>query len=100
MLPGVVLSVRTPRSVAIRYILAIALTLAFLLTCRWLHAFVGDNLTFLVLTPVVAFVAWYCGVGPSLITIVLVIGGTMYWLIPEHSLSVPNPAQSAGALAF
>ncbi len=100
MLPGVALSARTPRNAAIRYILAIALTLAFLLTCRWLHAFVGDNLTFLVLTPVVAFVAWYGGVGPSLITIVLAIVGTLYWSIPAHSLSAPNPAQSAGALAF
>ena len=100
MLPGVALSARTPRNVAIRYILAIALTLAFLLAGRWLNAFIGDNLTFLILTPVVAFVAWYCGVGPSIITIVLAIVGTMWWPIPKHSLSVPNPAQSAGALAF
>ena len=100
MLPGVVLSARTPRNAAIRYILAIALTLACLLACRWLNAFVGDNLTFLVLTPVVAFVAWYCGVGPSLTTIVLVIVGTMFWPIPKDSLSAPSPAQSAGALAF
>ena len=100
MLPGVALSARTPRSVAIRYIVAIALTLVFLLACRWLNAFVGDNLTFLVLTPVVAFVAWYVGVGPSLITIVLVIGGTMYGPIPKHSLSVPDLAQSAGLFVF
>ena len=100
MLPGVVLSARTPRSVAIRYIVAIALTLVFLLACRWLNAFVGDNLTFLVLTPVVAFVAWYFGVGPSLVTIVLVIGGTMYWPVPKHSLSVPDLAQSAGLFVF
>jgi signal transduction histidine kinase len=100
MLPGVAFSARTPRSAVIRYILAIALTLSFLLACHWLDAFVGDNLMFLVLTPVVAFVVWYCGVGPSLITIVLVIVGTRFWPIPKHSLSVPSPAQSAGALAF
>jgi signal transduction histidine kinase len=100
MLPGVVLSARTPRNAAIRYILAIALTLACLLACRGLNAFVGDSLTFLVLTPVVAFVAWYWGVGPSLITIVLVAGGTMFWPIAKDSLSVPSPARSAGALAF
>jgi signal transduction histidine kinase len=100
MLPGVALSARAPRNAAIRYILAIVLTLAFLLACSWLNAFVGGNLTFLVLTPVVAFVAWYCGVGPSLITIVLVIVGTRFWSISKHSLSVPSPAQSTGALAF
>jgi signal transduction histidine kinase len=100
MLPGVVLSARTPRNPAIRYLLAIVLTSASLLACQGLNAFVGDSLTFLVLTPVVAFVAWYWGVGPSLITIVLVIVGTMFWPIGKHSLSVPSPARSAGAVAF
>jgi signal transduction histidine kinase len=100
MLPGVALSARTPRNAAIHYILAIALTSVCLLACWWLNAFIGDNLTFLILTPVVAFVAWYCGVGPSIITIVLAIAGTMWWPIPKYSLSGPNPAQSAGALAF
>ena len=96
----VALVARRSRNALLRYILAIAATLTFLLACRWLNPFVGDNVTYIILFPVVAFVAWYCGVGPSILTIVLALGGTMYWLIPKHSPQVSNPAQSIGALAF
>jgi len=94
------LSARMARNVLLRYVLAIAATLAFLLACRELNPFVGDNVTYIILFPVVAFVAWYCGVGPSIVTIALVLGGAMYWLIPKQSVHVPNPARSIGTLAF
>ncbi len=96
----VALSARRSRNALLRYILAIAATLTFLLACRFLNPFVGDNVTYIILFPVVAFVAWYCGVGPAILTIVLALGGATYWLIPKQSLHVPNPAQSIGALAF
>jgi signal transduction histidine kinase len=94
------LSARMARNALLRYVLAIAATLTFLLACRELNPFVGDNVTYIILFPVVAFVAWYCGVGPSILTIALVLGGAMYWLIPKQSVHVPNPARSIGALAF
>jgi len=94
------LSARMARNALLRYLLAIAATLTFLLACRELNPFVGDNVTYIILFPVVAFVAWYCGVGPSILTIALVLGGAMYWLIPKQSVHVPNPARSIGALAF
>lgn len=94
------LSARMARNALLRYVLAIAATLTFLLACRELNPFVGDNVTYIILFPVVAFVAWYCGLGPSILTIALVLGGAMYWLIPEQSVHVPNPARSIGALAF
>ena len=94
------LSARTPRNALIRYVLAITLTLIVLLVCHSLNPFVGNNVTFIVLTPVVASVAWYGGAGESLVAFLLALGGTMYWPIPQHSLSVPSLAQSAGALAF
>ena len=100
MLAGGVLSARTPRNALIRYVLAITLTLIVLLVCHSLNPFVGDNVTFIALTAVVAFVAWYWGLGESLVTAVLALGGTMYWPIPQHSISVPSLAQSTGALAF
>lgn len=100
MLTGVAFSARTSRSAVIRYTLAIAVTAALLLACRSLKPFVSDNVTYIVLIPVVAFVAWCCGVGPSLLTIVFVMGRMMYWPIPKHSLAVPNPAQLISALAF
>ncbi len=91
---------RTWRNAVLRYVLAIAATLTFLLACRSLNPFVGDNVTYIILFPVVAFVAWYWGIGPSIVAIVLALGGAMYWLMPGHSLSIPNPARSIGALAF
>src|SRR5579864_932070 len=100
MLAGGVLSARTPRNALIRYVLAITLTLIVLLVCHSLNPFVGDNVTFIALTALVAFVAWYWGLGESLVTAVLALGGTMYWPIPQHSISVPSLAQSTGALAF
>lgn len=94
------LSARMARNPLLRYVLTIAATLTFLLACRELNPFVGDNVTYIILFPVVTFVAWYCGVWPSILTIALVLGGAMYWLIPEQSVHVPNPARSIGALAF
>src|SRR5579864_5194994 len=91
---------RTSRNAVLRYVLATGATLTFLLACRFLNPFVGDNVTYIILFPVVAFAAWYCGVGPSILTIVLALSGATYWLIPKHSLQVPNPARSIGALAF
>jgi signal transduction histidine kinase len=93
-------SARLARNVLLRYVLAIAATLTFLLACRELNPLLGDNVAYIILFPVVAFVAWYCGLGPSILTIALVLGGAMYWLIPKQSVHVPNPARSIGALAF
>jgi signal transduction histidine kinase len=100
MLTGGVFSARTPRNALIRYVLAITLTLIVLLVCHSLNPFVSDNVTFIALTPVVAFVAWYWGLGESLVAVLLALSGTMYWPIPQHSPSLPSLAQSAGALAF
>jgi signal transduction histidine kinase len=100
MLSDVGLFARMSRRPSLRYVVAIAATLICLLACRSLNPFIGDNVTYIILFPVVAFAAWYCGVGPSIATIVLALSGAMYWLIPKHTLHVPNPARSIGALAF
>ncbi|HET6181377.1 MAG TPA: sensor histidine kinase [Candidatus Sulfotelmatobacter sp.] len=97
---GAALSARTSRNGLLRYILAIGVPVIPLLACRWLNPFVGDDVTYIVLIPVVVFVAWYCGVVPSLVTIVLVMGGVMYWPIPKHPIPVPGLLQSVSALAF
>ena len=91
------LSPPTWRNAVLRYILAIAATSTFLLACRSLNPHVGDNVTYIILLPVVAFVAWYCGVGPSVLTIALALGGVMYWVPkpPQHT-----PTASIAALAF
>ena len=94
-----VTSARTLRNTLLRYVLAIAATLIVLLGCRLLSPFVSDNVSYIFLFPVVACVAWYCGVGPSILTIALGLGGAMYWLIPEQARQAPTLAR-AGGLAF
>src|SRR5215472_12557423 len=100
MLTTVKLSARISRSTLLRYFLSVGVSLIFLSACRSLNPFMGDNVMYIILFPAVAFVAWYCGVGPSVLTIILTFSGAMYWLIPKHSLHAPNPARSIGALAF
>ena len=97
---SVTLSRRISRNTLPRYLLAIGVSLLFLLACRSLNPFIGDNVMYIILFPAVAFVAWYCGVGPSVLTIILTFSGAMYWLVPKQALHVPNPARSIGALAF
>jgi signal transduction histidine kinase len=82
-----------------RYIFAVTASLAILGACRTLNPFIGDNVAYIIFLPVVAFAAWYCGPGPSVLTIILALGGAM-WLIPGQSVLVRNPARSIGALAF
>lgn len=91
---------RVTQTSAFHYIVAVAATLAILWACRTLNPFVGDNVTYVILLPVVTFVAWYYGLGPAILATVLALGGAMYWLTPAQSALVPSPARSIGALAF
>ena len=74
-----------------RYFVAIIATgLALLL--RWgSSALIGEYLPYVGLFLAVALLSWFCGVGPSILAIVLGLTGTRYWFIPPtHSLSVPD----------
>ena len=93
-------SARMSRNAWLRYAVAIGATLTLLLAARALTPFAGDNVAYIILFPAVAVAAWYCGVGPSVLTIVLALAGVMYGLIPQSSLRIPDPARSPGALAF
>jgi signal transduction histidine kinase len=91
---------RFTQTSAFRYIFAVAASLAILWACLTLNPFVGDNVTYVILLPLITFVAWYCGLGPSILAIVLALGGAMYWLPLGQSTPIPSPARSIGALAF
>ncbi len=94
-------SPRIPGNVFARYALAVAAVLTALLVCRGLHPHIADQIPYVILFPAVAFSAWYCGVGPSLFTIILGLVGARYWFIaPTHSFRIPDSAQSLGLLAF
>lgn len=82
------------------YFFAVTAAVAILWVCHMLNPFVGDHLAYIILLPLVTFVAWYYGLGPSLLAIVVALGGAMYWLPFGQSALVPSPARSIGALAF
>ena len=50
----------------------------------------------------VVFAAWYCGVGPAIVTTVLTAIGVWYWFLPPgHTFLVADPkAQVTGTIGF
>ena len=86
---------------AVRYAVAILAT-AMTLLLRWaLNPILGDYIPYVLLWPAVAFSAWYCGIGPSLVSVVLALVGAQYCIIPPlYSLQILNRAQAVGMLAF
>lgn len=79
------------RSPAWRYGVAVGVTVLAILT-RWVSSFlIGEYLPYVGLFLGVAFLSWFCGVGPSILAIVLGLLATRYWFIPPtHSLSIPD----------
>jgi signal transduction histidine kinase len=85
----------------VRYLLPLVLT-AVALLLRWLlNPFLGTYAPFVTLYPGVVFSAWYCGVGPSLLTLAAAIIGANYWfVIAPQSLRSINTDLLIGNLAF
>ena len=92
---------RALRNTPARYLLSLALT-AVALLLRWLlNPFLATYAPFVTLYPAVVFAAWYCGIGPSLLTLASAVVGANYWfVIAPQSLGSINTAQLTGTLAF
>ena len=84
---------------AVRYAAAIVAT-AMTLLLRWaLNPILGDYVPYILLFPAVAFSAWYCGIGPSLLRVVLAaVGGTV--LDYPSALLTADPEQGADGLGY
>jgi signal transduction histidine kinase len=88
-------------STFLRYALALAAVLAAFLLDASLNPLVGDRAGYVLLFPAVAFSAWYCGIGPSIIAIVLALMGALYGPITTvHSFRTPSVAELVLLLAF
>jgi signal transduction histidine kinase len=84
-----------------RYAVALLATLAALLVRLALNPFLGDYIPYITLFPAVAFCAWYCGIGPSILSVILALIGAQYWFMgPAHSLRILGTAQALGILTF
>ena len=84
-----------------RYATALAGILVALLVRGALSPFVGDYVPFITLFPAVIFAAWFCGIGPSILSVVVALLGARFWFVqPVHSFSVPDTPQSVAIIAF
>ena len=75
----------------LRYLVALLATSAALLL-RWgSKELVGEYLPYVGLFLAVAFLAWFCGGGPSIFAIVVGLAGSWYWFTPTvHSTQPPD----------
>jgi signal transduction histidine kinase len=85
-----------------RYGLAILAAISALLLRRLLTPLLGEHNPYHTLWAAVVFSAWYCGLGPSILTTLLGSAGVWYWFLPPfHSLKLTDPKESiAGAIGF
>lgn len=73
------------------YVVAVVATgLALLL--RWGSSFVvGEYLPYVGLFLAVAFLSWFCGIGPSILAIVLgLVGNRYFFTAPKNSFTIPD----------
>jgi PAS domain S-box-containing protein len=70
------------KSSAQRYALAVAAALAALLLRLALSPWYGTGFAFQTTFAAIAFTAWYCGVGPSIVATLIGMLGSWYWFLP------------------
>ncbi len=93
-------SARISKSILAPYVMAFLATVAALFILGVLNPFLGDHVPYVTLLPAVAFCAWYCGVGPSIVCVILSLLGLKYWVIPSAEPPNSMAVQSIGMLAF
>src|ERR1700741_3063374 len=94
-------STKMIRSPAWRYGVALLATGLAILT-RWgTSQLIGEYLPYMGLFLAVAFLSWFCGVGPSILAIAAGLIGTRYYFVaPSHSLSVPDTQHLVDMVEF
>jgi len=85
-----------------RYGQAILAAIVALLLRQLFSPFLGENNPYHTVWAAVVFSAWYCGLGPSIVTAVLSMVGIWYWFLPPvHSFELQDPkAEISGMLGF
>jgi len=85
-----------------RYALAILAAIIALWLRLLLSPLLGETNPYHTLWPAVVFSAWYCGLGPSMLTALIGLVGIWYWFLPPYSsFSLQYPkVQISGMLGF
>jgi signal transduction histidine kinase len=95
------LSKRISGTTFLHYTLAAAAVVTALALSSVLSVWAGDRVAYVLLLPVIAFSAWYCGIGPSLLAIGLALGNALYGVVPPiYRFRSLTPAELVPLLAF
>jgi PAS domain S-box-containing protein len=76
------------------YLLAALAALAALLLGKMLSPLVGTDSPYLTAWASLIFSAWYCGVGPSVVSTLISVVGVWYWFLPRFPSFVFQNARS------
>jgi PAS domain S-box-containing protein len=76
------ISTAESQSTAKRYAFAILAAVAALLLRQALSPWYGTGFAFQTAFAAIAFAAWYCGVGPAILTALIGLLGAWYWFLP------------------
>ncbi|HZP18185.1 MAG TPA: sensor histidine kinase [Terriglobales bacterium] len=77
------------QSIWAKYALAVFASAATLWFRYLLDPWLGAFLPLTLLIIAVVFAAWYCGVGPAILTMLLTLAGGLYWFVPRGGGSGP-----------
>ncbi len=90
------------KSTAARYTFAVLTAVLALLLRQVLSPFFGVHYPYFTVWAAVVFSAWYCGLGPSIVTTLISLLGVWYWFLPSHGSFAlqDSKAQIAGIVGF
>jgi signal transduction histidine kinase len=86
----------------LRYVLAILIAIGALFFRQLLLPLLGESNPFHTAWPAVIFAAWYCGMGPAIVTAILEVVGIWYWFLPPaHTFTLSDhKSELSGMVGF
>jgi PAS domain S-box-containing protein len=84
-----------------RYTLAAGAAVVALYLRKLLNPLLGAQNPYHTLWLAIAFSAWYCGVGPSVLAVAIGVAGVWYWFLPPyHTFALKDQTEVFGILGF
>src|SRR5579864_5973623 len=84
-----------------RYVLGILVAVAALVLRKLLNPLLGSENPYHTAWVAVAFSAWFCGVGPAIVTVVVSLVGIWYWFLPPYgTFALHDITEVFGMLGF
>jgi PAS domain S-box-containing protein len=88
-------------STVAQYVMGALAGMAALLLREVLSPFLAERNPYHTAWLAVIFSAWYCGIGPAIVTIIVSAAGIWYWFLPPYSsFRIQDTQEIAGLLGF